>query len=71
MKTKTLEITFENALQKPVKFQLNNLATTITRELVEIQAEKILKLNVLSYNGIPVTKVKSAQIIDRTVTVLF
>ncbi|UEX89854.1 DUF2922 domain-containing protein [Staphylococcus ratti] len=71
MKTKTLEITFENALQKPVKFQLTNLATTITRELVEIQAEKILKLNVLSHNGIPVTKVKSAQIIDRTVTVLF
>ncbi|QDW92346.1 DUF2922 family protein [Staphylococcus chromogenes] len=71
MNTKTLEITFENALQKSVKLTIPKLASTITRELVEVQADKIVKLNILMYNGVPVTKVKSAQLIDRTVTVLF
>ncbi|NHM92257.1 MULTISPECIES: DUF2922 domain-containing protein [Staphylococcus] len=71
MNTKTLEITFENTLQKPFKFQLPKLATTITRELVEIQADKIVKLNILNNNGTPITKVKSAQLIDRNITVLF
>lgn len=71
MNTKTLEITFENALQKPVKLTIPKLASTITRELVEVQADKIVKLNILMYNGVPVIKVKSAQLIDRTVTVLF
>ncbi|KFE41679.1 DUF2922 domain-containing protein [Staphylococcus agnetis] len=71
MNTKTLEITFENALQKPFKFQLPKLATTITRELVEIQADKIVKLNILNNNGTPIAKVKSAQLIDRNITVLF
>ncbi|UWF56457.1 DUF2922 family protein [Staphylococcus hyicus] len=51
MNTKTLEITFENTLQKPVKLQLPKLATSITRELVEIQADKIVKLNILNVNG--------------------
>ena len=71
MNTKTLEITFENALQKPVKLAIPKLTSTITRELVEVQANKILKLNILTHNGVPVTKVTSAQIVDRTVTVLF
>ncbi|AJC96847.1 DUF2922 domain-containing protein [Staphylococcus hyicus] len=71
MNTKTLEITFENTLQKPVKLQLPKLATSITRELVEIQADKIVKLNILNVNGTPISKVTSAQVIDRNITVLF
>ncbi|MGV3224571.1 DUF2922 domain-containing protein [Staphylococcus hyicus] len=71
MNTKTLEITFENTLQKPVKLQLPKLTTSITRELVEIQADKIVKLNILNVNGTPISKVTSAQVIDRNITVLF
>ncbi|MCQ9289994.1 DUF2922 domain-containing protein [Staphylococcus hyicus] len=71
MNTKTLEITFENTLQKPIKLQLPKLATSITRELVEIQADKIVKLNILNVNGTPISKVTSAQVIDRNITVLF
>ncbi|MDP4467565.1 DUF2922 domain-containing protein [Staphylococcus hyicus] len=71
MNTKTLEITFENTLQKSVKLQLPKLATSITRELVEIQADKIVKLNILNVNGTPISKVTSAQVIDRNITVLF
>ncbi|WP_245392936.1 DUF2922 family protein [Staphylococcus coagulans] len=42
MNTKTLEITFSDASQKNIKLSLPKLDTSITKELVETQANKIV-----------------------------
>ncbi|MXI40439.1 DUF2922 family protein, partial [Escherichia coli] len=47
MNVKTLEITFLDALQKTFKLSLPNIKGTITKEVVQEEAEKLVALNVL------------------------
>ncbi len=71
MNTKTLEITFSDASQKNIKLSLPKLDTSITKELVETQATKIVQLNILDSKGGDIQKAVGAQLIDKSVTVLF
>ncbi|WP_086428394.1 DUF2922 domain-containing protein [Staphylococcus cornubiensis] len=71
MNVKTLEITFLDALQKSFKLSLPNIKTTITKELVQEEAEKLVALNILKTSHGPVVKVAGAQVIDKSVIVLF
>ncbi|AKS67804.1 hypothetical protein RN70_10925 [Staphylococcus schleiferi] len=71
MNTKTLEITFSDASQKNIKLSLPKLDTSITKELVETQANKIVQLNILDSKGGDIQKAVGAQLIDKSVTVLF
>ncbi|EHA6097917.1 DUF2922 domain-containing protein [Staphylococcus pseudintermedius] len=68
---KTLEITFLDALQKTFKLNLPNIKGTITKEVVQEEAEKLVALNVLKTMHGPVVKVAGAQVIDKSVIVLF
>lgn len=69
MNTKALEIIFENENQKPFKLTITNLAASITKEIIEVQAKNIIKSNVLTSSGGQMKLVKSAQIVDKIVTV--
>ncbi|MGV3243318.1 DUF2922 domain-containing protein [Staphylococcus sp. 11261D007BR] len=69
MNTKALEIIFENENQKPFKLTIPNLAASITKEIIEVQAKNIIKSNVLTSSGGQMKLVKSAQIVDKIVTV--
>ncbi|ASQ51365.1 TPA: DUF2922 domain-containing protein [Staphylococcus pseudintermedius] len=71
MNVKTLEITFLDALQKTFKLNLPNIKGTITKEVVQEEAEKLVALNVLKTMHGPVVKVAGAQVIDKSVIVLF
>ena len=71
MNSKTLDITFDTAQQKPIRLSLPNIKQAVTKELVAAQAEKILKLNILSTAQQQATQVKTAQVTDKTVTILF
>ncbi|HAR6071292.1 TPA: DUF2922 domain-containing protein [Staphylococcus pseudintermedius] len=71
MNVKTLEITFLDALQKTFKLILPNIKGTITKEVVQEEAEKLVALNVLKTMHGPVVKVAGAQVIDKSVIVLF
>ncbi|EOT2051478.1 DUF2922 domain-containing protein [Staphylococcus pseudintermedius] len=71
MNVKTLEITFLDALQKTIKLSLPNIKGTITKEVVQEEAEKLVALNVLKTMHGPVVKVAGAQVIDKSVIVLF
>ncbi|MBA8779657.1 DUF2922 domain-containing protein [Staphylococcus schleiferi subsp. coagulans] len=71
MNTKTLEITFTDASQKNIKLSFPKLDTSITKELVETQANKIVQLNILDSKGGDIQKAVGAQLIDKSVTVLF
>ncbi|QHW37963.1 DUF2922 domain-containing protein [Staphylococcus ursi] len=71
MNVKTLEITFLDALQKTFKLSLPNIKGPITKELVQEEAEKLVALNVLKTIHGPVVKVAGAQVIDKSVIVLF
>ncbi|EJG6536247.1 DUF2922 domain-containing protein [Staphylococcus pseudintermedius] len=71
MNVKTLEITFLDALQKTFKLNLPNIKGTITKEVVQEEAEKLVALNVLKTMHGPVVKVAGAQVIDKPVIVLF
>ncbi|EIE3639298.1 DUF2922 domain-containing protein [Staphylococcus pseudintermedius] len=71
MNVKTLEITFLDALQKTFKLNLPNIKGTITKEVVQEEAEKLVALNVLRTMHGPVVKVAGAQVIDKSVIVLF
>ncbi|HCT0580169.1 TPA: DUF2922 domain-containing protein [Staphylococcus pseudintermedius] len=71
MNIKTLEITFLDALQKTFKLNLPNIKGTITKEVVQEEAEKLVALNVLKTMHGPVVKVAGAQVIDKSVIVLF
>lgn len=71
MNVKTLEITFLDALQKSFKLSLPNIKATLTKELVQEEAEKLVSLNVLKTSHGPVVKVVGAQVIDKSVIVLF
>ncbi|MDO5375122.1 MAG: DUF2922 domain-containing protein [Staphylococcus rostri] len=71
MNTKTLDITFDTTQQKPIRLSLPKINQALTKELVAAQADKILKLNILSPPGMQVTQVKTAQVTDKTTTILF
>ncbi|EGQ3924785.1 DUF2922 domain-containing protein [Staphylococcus pseudintermedius] len=71
MNVKTLEITFLDALQKTFKLNLPNIKGTIIKEVVQEEAEKLVALNVLKTMHGPVVKVAGAQVIDKSVIVLF
>ncbi|WP_438461643.1 DUF2922 domain-containing protein [Staphylococcus pseudintermedius] len=71
MNVKTLEITFLDALQKTFKLSLPNIKGTITKEVVQEEAKKLVALNVLKTMHGPVVKVAGAQVIDKSVIVLF
>ncbi|ELH1910250.1 DUF2922 domain-containing protein [Staphylococcus pseudintermedius] len=71
MNVKTLEITFLDALQKTFKLNLPNIKGTITKEVVQEEAEKLVALNILKTMHGPVVKVAGAQVIDKSVIVLF
>mgnify|MGYP002653973749 FL=1 len=69
--SKTLELIFKTNLNKTAKLQLPQISATITEANVQSAMENIIKLNVLSFNsGVP-SKAASAQIVDKTTTVLF
>lgn len=68
---RTLELIFENDLQKPIKLQIPKIKQPITKEMVKNAMHALLDSKILSFsNGTPV-KVKSAQIVDKTTTILF
>ncbi|HEC2168391.1 TPA: DUF2922 domain-containing protein [Staphylococcus delphini] len=71
MNVKTLEITFLDALQKTFKLSLPNIKGAITKEVVQEEAEKLVALNILKTVHGPVVKVVGAQVIDKSVIVLF
>lgn len=71
MNNKTLDITFDTVQQKPVRLSLANIQQKIVKEVVSSQAESIAKLNILSTPSLQVTHAKTAQLIDKTVTILF
>lgn len=71
MDVKTLEITFTDALQKSFKFTLPNIKSTVTKEVVETQAQNLVALGILKTVNGPVQKVAGAHLIDKSMTVLF
>ncbi|MCS4486506.1 DUF2922 domain-containing protein [Staphylococcus americanisciuri] len=71
MNTKTLDIIFDTVEQKPVRLSLPKIEHNVTKELVVTEADKMIKSNVLSLLGAQVIQVKTAQLTDKTVTVLF
>lgn len=45
------------------------MAASLTKEIIEVQAKNIIKSNVLTSSGGQMKLVKSAQIVDKIVTV--
>ena len=66
---KTLELIFKTNLNKTAKLQLQ--ISTITEANVQSAMENIIKLDVLRFTSGAPSKVASAQIVDKTTTVLF
>ncbi|AVQ34212.1 DUF2922 domain-containing protein [Staphylococcus muscae] len=71
MNSKTLDITFDTLQQKPVRLTLPNIKLNIDKELAVAQAENLVKLNILTTPALQVTHAKTAQLIDKTITILF
>lgn len=69
--TKTLELSFKSSLDKPVKLQLPQLNNVVTEQVVRDSMNALVDLNIIKSNSGTITKVHSAQIIDKTTTVLF
>lgn len=69
--TKTLELSFKSSLDKPVKLQLPQLNNIVTEQVARDSMNALVDLNILKSNSGAITKVHSAQIIDKTTTVLF
>ena len=68
---KTLELIFKTNLNKTAKLQLPQISATITEANVQSAMENIIKLDVLRFTSGAPSKVASAQIVDKTTTVLF
>ena len=63
--------TFKSNLNKPVKLQLPQFDAVLTEQVVKDSMNQILELDILKSNvGKPV-KAYSAQVIDKTTTVIF
>ncbi|ARJ51169.1 DUF2922 domain-containing protein [Staphylococcus lutrae] len=71
MNTKTLEITFTDALQKNFKLTLPNIQTSVTKEMVETQAQNLVSLGLLKTNNGRIQQAASAHLIDKSIVVLF
>ena len=69
--SKTLELIFKTNLNKTAKLQLPQISATITEANVQSAMENIVKLDVLRFTSGAPSKVASAQIVDKTTTVLF
>ncbi|MGT2610245.1 DUF2922 domain-containing protein [Staphylococcus aureus] len=69
--TKTLELSFKSSLDKPVKLQLPQLNNIVTEQVARDSMNALVDLNIIKSNSGAITKVHSAQIIDKTTTVLF
>lgn len=69
--TKTLELSFKSSLDKPVKLQLPQLNNVVTEQVARDSMNALVDLNIIKSNSGTITKVHSAQIIDKTTTVLF
>ena len=69
--SKTLELIFKTNLNKTAKLQLPQISATITEANVQSAMENIIKLDVLRFTSGDPSKVASAQIVDKTTTVLF
>ncbi|MCG7339837.1 DUF2922 domain-containing protein [Staphylococcus sp. ACRSN] len=69
--SQTLELIFNDAVNKTVKIQLPNIEHFVNESTVKEGMKKLLDLDLLRpKTGIP-TKVSSAHIIDKTTKVLF
>ena len=68
---RTLELIFENQLQKPIKLQIPQIKQNITKDLVKTTMDSLIALNILKFSSGTPVKVKSAQLIDKTITILF
>lgn len=70
--SKTLELIFKTNLNKSAKLQFPNISvTSVTEASAQNAMENILKLNILKpTTGTPI-KPASAQIVDKTTTVIF
>ncbi|MCS5349929.1 DUF2922 domain-containing protein [Staphylococcus aureus] len=69
--TKTLELSFKSASDKPVKLQLPQLNNLVTEQIARDSMNALVGLNILQSNSGAITKVHAAQIVDKTTTVLF
>ncbi|CPD52001.1 TPA: DUF2922 domain-containing protein [Staphylococcus aureus] len=69
--TKTFELSFKSSLDKPVKLQLPQLNNVVTEQVARDSMNALVDLNIIKSNSGTITKVHSAQIIDKTTTVLF
>ena len=68
--TKTLELSFK-FIRQTVKLQLPQLNNIVTEQVARDSMNALVDLNILKSNSGAITKVHSAQIIDKTTTVLF
>ncbi|HCX0863028.1 TPA: DUF2922 domain-containing protein [Staphylococcus aureus] len=66
--TKTLELSFKSSLDKPVKLQLPQLNNVVTEQVARDSMNALVDLNIIKSNSGTITKVHSAQIIDKTTT---
>ncbi|CAM4158301.1 DUF2922 domain-containing protein [Staphylococcus schweitzeri] len=69
--TKTLELSFKSASDKPVKLLLPQLNNLVTEQIARDNMNALVSLNILQSNSGSITKVHAAQIVDKTTTVLF
>lgn len=63
--TKTLELSFKSSLDKPVKLQLPQLNNVVTEQVARDSMNALVDLNIIKSNSGTITKVHSAQIIDK------
>ena len=69
--SKTLELIFKSNLNKPVKLQLPQFDAVLTEQVVKDSMNQILELDILKSNVDKPVKAYSAQVIDKTTTVIF
>lgn len=69
--TKTLELNFKTAFDKPFKLQLPQVNNIVTEQLVRNSMNALVDLNVLTSKSGSIAKVQAAQVVDKTTTVLF
>ncbi|GGE51041.1 potassium channel protein [Pullulanibacillus camelliae] len=65
---KTLELLFENAEGKTVRYALNDPVEPVNEANVNAAMDDIVKQNALSSSGGDLIKKKSARIVERNVT---
>ena len=70
--TKTLELSFKSSLDKPVKLQLPQLNNVVTEQVARDSMNALVDFKYYKKsNSGTITKVHSAQIIDKTTTVFY